>query len=160
MSMEEKRSGAFQIKEVRWRDYFRLRAVFKAAFGRDAWSSLDIALALLTPNTVRLIAERDEDVIGFVIGGKRQAGVSWIAAIGVIPDARREGVGTGLLVECERRLGTPMLRLTLRRSNSTARELYERHGYRLKTVWSSYYRDGEDGLVMEKEVRTLQEGCV
>lgn len=141
-----------QITKIDWRDYFRLRSVFKAAFGRDTWSSLDIALAVLTPNTVRLFASRGEQVVGFVVGGERQAEVGWIAAIGVIPVARRKGVGTRLLLECERRLRTPVVRLTLRRSNTAARKLYERYGYRMKTVWSRYYSDGEDGLVMEKDI--------
>lgn len=140
-----------QITEIDWRDFFRLRSVFKFAFGRDAWSDLDMALALLAPDTVRLFARRGEQVVGFVIGAERRAKVGWIAAIGVLPEARREGVATRLLLECEMRLKTPVVRLTLRRSNMAASELYEKHGYRLKTVWPRYYKDGEDGLVLEKD---------
>lgn len=133
------------------RDYFQVRQVFKASFGRDAWSSLDIGLALLTPGAVKLIAEVDDKALGFVIGDRRGSQVAWVAAIGVVPEGRRRGIGSRLLEECEQRLGTRIVRLTLRKSNEAARALYAQHGYKLKTVWPGYYFDGEDGLVMEKE---------
>lgn len=157
-SVEHQGSSEYEIRSVRWGDYFRLRSAFKAAFGQDAWSSLDIALALLTPNTVRLIAERRDTVLGFVIGGERRSEIGWIAAIGVEVAARRQGIGTRLLVECERQINTSLVRLTLRRSNTPARALYEKMGYRFRTIWPGYYRDGEDGLVMEKSTGRVGEG--
>lgn len=139
-----------EIRQARLRDYFQVRQVFKDSFGRDAWSSLDIALALLTPGAVKLLALNGDDARGFAIGDRRGSKVGWVAAIGVVPEARRRGIGSRLLAECEERLGTETVRLTLRRSNHAARELYLKHGYVLKTVWTGYYYDGEDAFVMEK----------
>ena len=42
------------------------------------------------------------------------------------------------------------MRLTLRRSNLGARRLYDLAGYQQIDVWNRYYRNGEDGVVMEK----------
>ena len=42
------------------------------------------------------------------------------------------------------------MRLTLRRSNFGARRLYDRAGYQQIDLWHRYYRNGEEGVVMEK----------
>ena len=64
---------------------------------------------------------------------------------------RRRGLGRRLLLACEERVPTRLIRLTVRASNAAAIALYERCGYREFSVWRRYYRDGEDGIVMEKE---------
>jgi len=57
-----------------------------------------------------------------------------------------------LLAACERALGTPRVRLTLRPSNLGARRLYEVAGYVEIGTLGGYYHDGEDGIMMEKVV--------
>ena len=42
------------------------------------------------------------------------------------------------------------MRLTLRLSNTTARRVYDAAGYVEIGRLERYYRDGEDGIVMEK----------
>ena len=74
----------------------------------------------------------------------------WIASIGVHPAYQRRGVGTRLLTACERVLATPQIRLTLRPSNAVARRVYDAAGYVEIGRLERYYRDGEDGIVMEK----------
>jgi ribosomal protein S18 acetylase RimI-like enzyme len=37
-------------------------------------------------------------------------------------------------------------------SNDNAIALYQQEGYRTVDVWKNYYNDGEDGLVMEKQL--------
>jgi ribosomal protein S18 acetylase RimI-like enzyme len=48
-------------------------------------------------------------------------------------------------------LKTPLIKLTVRRSNAGAIALYEKFGYQTTAVWDHYYSGGEAGLVMEKE---------
>jgi len=55
-----------------------------------------------------------------------------------------------LLAACERSLATPQVRLTLRPSNTAARRVYDAAGYVEIARLERYYRDGEDGIVMEK----------
>jgi ribosomal protein S18 acetylase RimI-like enzyme len=89
--------------------------------------------------------------IGFVFGDRhRSKGLGWIASIGVHPEFQRRGVGTRLLAACERALDTPQVRLTLRPSNGAARRVYDAAGYVEVSRLTRYYRDGEDGIVMEK----------
>jgi ribosomal protein S18 acetylase RimI-like enzyme len=101
---------------------------------------------------VRLKASRDGKLIGAVFGDRRRhENLGWIASLAVHPTLQRRGVGRLLLAACEQALAMPRIRLTLRRSNERARHLYDRAGYVLTDVWQRYYRNGEDGLVMEKD---------
>lgn len=97
-------------------------------------------------------------MVGFVVGDRRRRrNVGWIATIGVHPDHRREGIGRALLKACERELGMPRVRLSLRRSNETARRLYTSAGYTIVDTWERYYSDGESAMVMEKRIASQAE---
>ena len=77
--------------------------------------------------------------------------MGWIATIGVHPERRRRGIARRLLDRCEIDLGMPRVRLTLRRSNlGGAAGCTTWTGYQQIDVWTRYYRNGEDGVVMEK----------
>jgi ribosomal-protein-alanine N-acetyltransferase len=102
---------------------------------------------------IRLKAVEDGEMVGFVAGDPRPAqGVGWIATIGVDPRYQRRGFGRALLRACEERMTFPRSRLTVRISNDKAISLYEKEGYRTVDIWKRYYNDGEDGLVMEKQL--------
>jgi ribosomal protein S18 acetylase RimI-like enzyme len=73
-----------------------------------------------------------------------------VASLAVHPEYRRRGTARLLLAACEEALGTRRVRLTLRTSNEAALALYRSAGYQQVDVWRKYYRDGEDGLVMER----------
>lgn len=92
-------------------------------------------------------------MVGFVAGDPRpRDGWGWIATIAVDPRFQRRGIGRALLEQCERQLGVPRARLTVRASNSGAISMYEQAGYLPIDVWKAYYNDGEDALVMEKDL--------
>ncbi|MGH2621377.1 MAG: GNAT family N-acetyltransferase [Anaerolineales bacterium] len=134
-----------------WHDLRPIVALEKICFGRDSWPWMEILAALSLPGTIRLKAERNAEIIGFVIGDRRgRKDLGWVASIGVHPTYRRHGVGRQLLAACERELGTPRVRLSLRRSNEHALALYRQVGYAQVGVWPEYYRDREDALVMER----------
>jgi ribosomal protein S18 acetylase RimI-like enzyme len=146
--------GQVEIRPVSWRDFQDVLRLERVCFGRDAWSWLDVLAALTYPDVVRLKAQIDDEAIGIVIGDRhRSQGVGWIATIGVHPRYRRLGVARQLLQACEDALAVPTLRLTLRISNLAARNLYASSGYQIVDQWSEYYSDGEDGLVMEKQMQ-------
>jgi len=132
-------------------DLNALRKLEKESFDRDAWPMIDLIAVLTFSNVIRLKAVEDNRMIGFVAGDPRpHDGWGWIATIAVDPNFRRRGVGTTLLLACEKQLGVPKSRLTVRTSNKGAIFLYEREGYAPIDVWQAYYSDGEDAMVMEK----------
>ena len=137
-----------------WRDWRAVMVLEKLCFGRDAWSALDVAAALTVPDSVRLKAELDEEMVGFVVGDiRRHQQVGWIATIAVHPKYRRRGLGRRLLRACEQALAMPRIKLTLRVSNSVALSLYKQEGYQQVQFWRDYYAGGEDALVMEKLIK-------
>ncbi len=112
----------------------------------------DLIGVLILPGLVRLKAVVGAEMAGFVGGDPHPAeGVGWIATLGVLSSYRRRGIATAMLVACEAAMGLPAVRLSVRRSNLAAAELYRGQGYHLVGVWPAYYFDGEDALVLEKK---------
>lgn len=137
------------------RDLGALRRLESVCFEKDAWPILDLVAVLTWSDVVRLKAVVDQEMIGFVAGDRRPAqNAGWIATIAVDPRFQGQGIGRTLLRACEQRLNFPTVKLTVRISNQRAISLYEREGYRTVDIWSKYYNDGEDGLVMEKDLQT------
>src|SRR4030095_16702088 len=90
-----------------------------------------------------------DEMIGFIAGDPRQSnGVVWIATIAVDPRFRRRGIGSALMLACEKQVRLPTMKLTVRISNQVAISMYEKLGYHTSDIWRTYYSDGEDGLVM------------
>jgi ribosomal protein S18 acetylase RimI-like enzyme len=132
-------------------DLNALRRLEHVCFENDAWSLLDLMAILSWPDVIRLKAVEDDEMVGFVAGDPRPAqDVGWITTIGVDPRYQHRGIGRALLRACEDRMKFTRAKLTVRISNDNAISLYEQEGYRTIDIWKQYYKDGEDGLVMEK----------
>jgi ribosomal protein S18 acetylase RimI-like enzyme len=141
------------IQPATWRDLNSLRHLDQLCFPKDAWPLLDLVGVLTLPNVVRLKAEADGLMVGFIAGDIRSSQhLAWIATIGVLPDYRGRGIGRMLLEACEAQLHQPRVRLCVRASNQTAIQLYLNSAYQRAGFWPNYYQDGEDALVMEKKL--------
>lgn len=145
--------SAVLIEPATWRDLNALRHLEKVCFPKDAWPLWDLVGVLTLPNVVRLRAVVEHQMIGFIAGDVRPSErLAWIATIGVLPEYRGRGIGRALLQACEQRLTTPHVRLNVRISNQAAIQLYQTSGYQRAGIWPAYYQDGEDALIMEKEL--------
>jgi ribosomal protein S18 acetylase RimI-like enzyme len=132
-------------------DLNALRKLEHLCFEKDAWSLFDLIAVLSWPDVIRLKAVENGAMIGFIAGEKRPSQVAgWIATLAVDPGHQRRGIGRTLLRTCEAQMDRPLIKLTVRISNQGAISLYELEGYRSVDIWARYYKDGEDGLVMEK----------
>jgi len=130
------------------------RRLEKACFPReDVWPWVESLWVLIKHGMVRLKIEYSGEMIGFLSGYQQAQGeVGWISSIGIAPAWQGRGLGARLLAAGERALGTPIIRLTVRASNTPAIHLYEHTGYRQIQTVRKYYVGGEDGLVFEKLV--------
>jgi ribosomal-protein-alanine N-acetyltransferase len=85
-----------------------------------------------------------------------------ITNIAVHPSFRRQGVGRALLggvLDDARERRLRLVVLEVRPSNTEARTLYERFGFRVIGRRRGYYYDtGEDALVMEADLQASQPG--
>lgn len=143
----------FQIGNASWQDLNDLRKLEEICFGEDAWPLWDLIAVLTFPKIVRLKATVNEKMVGFIAGDPHtREGVGWIATLGVLPQYRRLGIAAALLSQCEQELHLPSIRLSVRRSNDPALELYRKFGYKMVDVWRNYYHSGEDALVLEKKL--------
>lgn len=141
----------YSIEPASWRDLNAVRQLEQISFPKDVWPLWDIIGVLTLPGVVRLKAERSGRLIGFIAGDiRRSEGMSWIATIAVLPEARGQGIGRALMLACEAQLPTPAVRLCVRITNEDAIQLYKSLGYHRSAIWTRYYQDGEDALVMEK----------
>jgi ribosomal protein S18 acetylase RimI-like enzyme len=139
------------ILSANLRDLGALRQIEKACFPKDAWPLLDLIAVLTWPEVVRLKAVEAEQMVGFIAGDPRPSEqMAWIASVGVLPEFQRRGIGRALLLECEKRLTQPRIRLCVRVSNEGAIHLYQQEGYLAVDTWRGYYNDKENALVMEK----------
>jgi ribosomal-protein-alanine N-acetyltransferase len=141
----------FKILSASWRDLNALRQLEKTCFPLDAWPLLDLVAVLSFSNVVRLKAQVGDEMVGFVAADIKSAeNLAWIATIGVLPAYRRQGIAVALLQACEARLQVGIIRLSVRRHNQAAIQLYQSLAYSQVGVWPAYYQDGTDALVFEK----------
>ncbi len=140
-----------EIVEARIRDLAALRQLEKECFELDAWPLIDLVSVLILPGVVRLKAVVEDQMAGFIAADLRRAQrIGWIVTLGVRPAFRRRGIARNLLLACMSRMDMPRYRLSVRRSNQAALNLYAQEGFRMVDTWTGYYTDGEDALVLEK----------
>lgn len=146
-------TNEFEIVEANLRDLGELRKLERECFELDAWPLIDLVAVLAFPGIIRLKAVIDGKMVGFVASDLRRGeDLAWIVTIGVLPVFRRRGIARELMYACEARLTAKRIRLSVRRNNLPAIELYQSEGYTQVDIWGNYYADGEDALILEKKV--------
>ena len=132
----------------------RLEADFPVVdqFDRRTWKRL------FAGNSLVLVVEHNGDVAGaLVLLFRTGTRIARLYSISVAHQVRGQGVARLLLAAAEdaamqRRCSA--LRLEVRASNSQARRLYDRAGFRVMHRVDNYYPDGETALRMEKVLAT------
>lgn len=101
------------------------------------------------------VPEDGSGIVGYAICWT-VADESHLLNIAVSPDARGQGVGKALLMECMRRgaeAGAGMIHLEVRAGNRPALRLYERQGFSFAGIRRGYYTDtGEDAILLSREL--------
>jgi ribosomal-protein-alanine N-acetyltransferase len=156
---KHKPGSEVRISTATWRDLTALHQLERACFQSDAWPIWDILGVLTFPNIIRLKAEVEQRMVGFIGADLRYSKAhAWIVTFGVLPEYQRQGIGTSLLEACEKAIPLPKIKLSVRHSNQPALNLYRKFGYREVEVWPSYYEGKEDALVLEKDKPPGEEG--
>jgi ribosomal protein S18 acetylase RimI-like enzyme len=117
------------------------------------------------PRAFTLVAERivpgnglgtitAAEIVGFIVAeAGRQTG--HIITIDVLPDARRGGLGSRLMMEAEQRLraaGCSAVMLETAVDNDSALAFYKRHHYFLVKTIPRYYATGVDAFLLKKNL--------
>ncbi len=81
---------------------------------------------------LRLVAQRDGELLGYVAVERQPDGNGYIDFVGVAPQHRRQGVGAGLIragLNALQTIGCDSVHLTVREHNEAARALYASLGF-------------------------------
>ena len=147
-------SKRINVRHLRLRDMDRVLEIEQASFGAEAYDRNLFAEYFHKCGELFLVADLGERICGYsltCISGQRAELVS----VAVDPPDRGKGIARTLLDSTLRRLrrrAVARLALTVRQSNQPARALYESQGFLERRIIPGYYEDGEDGLMMTKEV--------
>ena len=98
-----------------------------------------------------LVAEMAGDIAGFAaLRNRRLRPWTSIDFLCAAPHAAGRGIGGKLLEAASIHAARPVLRLYVRPSNTAARALYARQGFRHTATREANYADGEDAMVQMK----------
>lgn len=126
----------------------------KECFPQEPWSFKMLASSFDSENFCGVLAEDGGEIIGY--GGITVAADNAdIDNVAVTEEYRNGGVGTALIAEllkAAKERGVKKVFLEVRVSNYVAMELYLRNGFKGAYARTRYYSDGEDCLVMVKEL--------
>ncbi len=142
------------IRPWRYEDILRISQIEEECFPREPWTFKMLASSFDTETFFGVIAEDGGKIAGY--GGITvAAGSADIDNIAVTEPFRHSGVGTALLsrlCETAKERGAEKVFLEVRVSNSPALSLYLKNGFIGAYARTRYYSDGEDCLVMAKEL--------
>lgn len=115
-------------------------SAFDPEFG-EAWTSAQCLSLLAVPCTGVLIAEIDGRTAGFALS-RWVADEEELLMIGVAPEFQRRGIASKLMICLIHRAKESARRQMFLevRSNNSARDFYQRHGFEICGVRKGYYK--------------------
>lgn len=94
-----------------------------------------------------LVAKDEEKVVGY-IGIEKILDEVHIINMAIHPDYRGKGIGKRLMQHVLN--DEDVFFLEVRVSNETAKNIYEKYGFKVINIRKGYYADGEDAYVMRR----------
>ncbi|MGN0106233.1 MAG: ribosomal protein S18-alanine N-acetyltransferase [Hominilimicola sp.] len=117
------------------------------------WSEKSFSDEMKNKLAVYFVAKSDGRCIGYA-GFWNVSGEGGITNVAVLPEYRRQGVGSLLISEMIKtaaKLNLELLTLEVRKSNISAQGLYKKYGFDIIGERKRYYSDnGEDAWIMTK----------
>jgi len=160
---------SFRTRDFCRADFETVWRIDQACFDPElAYSRSELAFYMRRPGAFTLVAEADcadvsgngsteRRIVGFVVAEARgKAG--HIITIDVVAEARRAGIGSGLLLAAEQRLqqaGAVVVELETPVDNAPAIRFYKEKGYFVEKTVTGYYSNQMDALVMRKELEVV-----
>jgi ribosomal protein S18 acetylase RimI-like enzyme len=137
-------------------DIDALVALEQQCFDADRISRRQFRHMLTRANAAVLVEERAGRIVGdVVVLFSRATSVARLYSLVVDPDTRGQGVAKNL-IQCAEQVAwsnhRAYMRLEVRKDNSAAVSLYQRHGYRRFGEWLDYYDDHADAWRFEKSL--------
>ena len=143
-----------KLRAWKYEDILRISEMEQECFPLEPWNFKMLASSFDTENFYGILAEDNGEIVGY--GGITVAADSAdIDNVAVAEAFRNSGIGSKLISELLRiakSKGVKKVFLEVRVSNSVAMSLYLKNGFKGTYARTRYYSDGEDCLVMVKEL--------
>ena len=142
------------IRKCKYEDILSVSELEKECFKGESWSFGTIASAFENPSYEMLVAEEGGEIIGYGCTCTTLEDCD-LENVLVAEEYRHSGVGRAILnalLENAKERGADKVFLEVRVSNSAAMRLYLSCGFKGVHARTRYYSDGEDCLVMVKEL--------
>ena len=148
--METLANQELQIRQFRTEDLSAISEIEQLSF-KDPFPSYFLSqLAEANPDAFIVAVEGDK-IIGYAVVDK-WPDQEHLVSIAVIPESRKKGIGQTLLRVLIEKMRPGSMRLEVRRSNTSALDLYRKNGFVQIGIAQGYYADGEDAIQMEKRI--------
>lgn len=142
------------LRRWKYEDILRISELEKECFPKEPWSYRMLADSFENDNFIGILCDDGGEIAGY--GGVTiNVDTADIDNIAVAEGYRRAGIGGSLLeglVAAAAERGAGKVFLEVRVSNSAAMSMYLKHGFKGVYARTRYYTDGEDCLVMERDV--------
>lgn len=139
------------IVQAQAKDLPQIEELEKQSFP-DPWSLALFEELLVHPSQALYVAQNKNTIVGYIAFWKILDEVH-ILNLCVAPDQRKTGIGGELLQFCLNRypaVDVSFFSLEVRESNIAAQRLYQKFGFKIKTIRKNYYSNHENALVMIK----------
>jgi ribosomal-protein-alanine N-acetyltransferase len=146
------------IRRARREDVAQILEIERGAF-IEPWEEEVFLQTLEWCPRTSLVADLEGGVVGFLVGCLESTGESTfghISNLAVRPGFRNRGIGSRLVLQAERQFqleGAGAVLLEVRTSNTQGQSFYRALQYQDVYRIHAYYSNGEDAIVMMKELR-------
>lgn len=115
------------------------------------WSKESLLSELTSPHTICLGVRNEGELAGFCFLSAL-LGEGTVLQVAVLPQHRNKGYGkqlTAAALQQAKNMGTEVVFLEVRESNTPAKGLYRSLGFEEIDLRKEYYRDGENAMIMQ-----------
>jgi ribosomal-protein-alanine acetyltransferase len=146
------------IRAPRREEMDRLLMIERRCFRSHRFTNEEFEYHFANPSSIFAVVAYGERIVGYIAGvasHNSRDRIAKVYSMAVLPQWRRLGIASKLLDYFEReaiKRGCRRAKLEVRRTNRSARSLYDRTGYQVDKVLKDYYAPGSDGLRMLKQL--------
>jgi len=136
------------------KDSQQIFELYKGDFA-DGWSQKMLCDAFETGRFLALGIETEQKLVGVITCSTTLFDAD-IESVFIKKEYRKQGLATMLITELEKALiekNIEKIFLEVRLSNLSAQNLYIKNGFNKINVRKSYYSDGEDAVILAKELK-------
>lgn len=159
MSISDSEQACIHIRWMIRRDMPSVLAIEEASF-EFPWSEEEFIRCLRQRNCIGMVAERDDEVVGFMIYELHKNRLH-LLNFAVCPSARRQNVGSRMLEKLSSKLSSDRrnrILLEVRETNLDAQLFFKSLNFRAISVLRDYYEDTtEDAYLMQYRYRPTTE---